>query len=203
MQHQSKVNGEGGDYMDTTATVVVPRWKTALNMIINPGEVVKTQMGRVPWPYSLAVSGLSFTLFFMQTGLDLLRSGGIEASGVVLMTMLGLFYGTAGVALLAVMVWALAQAGERNITMGWSISAFALGYSATLVYALTGLLFSLAFGWKTAVAFGVTGVLWALRPTLFTIKQMSGERVAFSIALTTMCGALLLVGWSLLGKFGG
>lgn len=189
--------------MDTTATVVVPRWKTALNMIINPGEVVKTQMGRVPWPYSLAVSGLSFTLFFMQTGLDLLRSGGIEASGVVLMTMLGLFYGTAGVALLAVMVWALAQAGERNITMGWSISAFALGYSATLVYAMTGLLFSLAFGWKTAVAFGVTGVLWALRPTLFTIKQMSGERVAFSIALTTMCGALLLVGWSLLGKFGG
>lgn len=67
--------------MDTTATVVVPRWKTALNMIINPGEVVKTQMGRVPWPYSLAVSGLSFTLFFMQTGLDLLRSGGSKPRG--------------------------------------------------------------------------------------------------------------------------
>ena len=189
--------------MDTTAAVAVPRWKTALNMIINPGEVVKTQMGRVPWPYSLLVSGLSFTLFFLQTGLDQLRAGQIEASGVVLITMLGLLYGTAGVALLAVMVWALAQAGERNITMGWSISAFALGYSATFVYALTGLVFSLAFGWKTAVAFGVTGVLWALRPTLFTIKQMSGERVAFSIAMTTVCGAILLVGWSVLGQFGG
>ena len=87
--------------------------------------------------------------------------------------------------------------------MDWTISAFALGYSATLVYALTGLVFSLAFGWKTAVAFGVTGVLWALRPTLFTIKQMSGERVGFSIAMTTLCGAILLVGWSLLGQFGG
>lgn len=189
--------------MDTTATVAVPRWKTALNMIINPGEVVKTQMGRVPWPYSLLISGLSFTLFFLQTGLDLLRNGQIEASGVVLITMLGLLYGTVGVALLAVMVWALAQAGERNITVDWAISAFALGYSATFVYALTGLVFSLAFGWKTAVAFGVTGVLWALRPTLFTIKQMSGERVAFSIVMTTLCGAILLVGWSLLGQFGG
>ncbi len=188
--------------METTATVAAPRWKTTLNMIINPGEVVKTQMGKVPWPYSLLVSGLSFTLFFLQTGLDLLRSGQIEASGVALMTMLGLLYGTAGVALLAVMVWALAQAGERGITMGWAVSAFALGYSATLVYALSGLIFSLALGWKTAVAFGVTGVLWALRPTLFTIKQMSGERVAFSIAVTTLCGAILLAGWSLLGRFG-
>lgn len=188
--------------METTATVAVPRWKTTLNMIINPGEVVKTQMGKVPWPFSLLVSGLSFTLFFLQTGLDLLRAGQIEASGVVLMTMLGLLYGTAGVALLAVMVWALVQAGERDITMGWAVSAFALGYSATLVYALCGLIFSLALGWKTAVAFGVTGVLWALRPTLFTIKQMSGERVAFSIAMTTLCGAILLVGWSLLGRFG-
>ena len=188
--------------MQTAAPIEIPRWKTALNMIVNPGEVVKQQMGKVSWPYSLLVSGLSFTFFFLQTGLDLLRSGQIEPAGVVLITLLGLLYGTVGVALIAVMVWALAQAGERNITLDWAVSAFALGYSATLVYALTGLIFSLALGWKTAVAFGVTGVLWALRPTLFTIKQMSGDRVAFSIALTTLCGAILLVGWSLLGKFG-
>lgn len=189
--------------MNAMAASTEPRWKTVLSMIINPGEVVKSQMIKVPWPFSLMVSGLSFTLFFLQTGLDLLRGGQIEASGVVLMTMLGLLYGTAGVALVAIMVWALAQAGERNITMDWAISSFALGYSAAFVYALTGLVFSLAFGWNTAVAFGVTGVLWALRPTLFTIKQMSGERVAFSIAMTTLCGAILLAGWSLLGQFGG
>jgi len=184
------------------AAPAVPRWKTALNMIINPGEVVKSQMTKVPWPYSLTVSGLSFTLFFLQTGLDLQRNGQIEASGVVLMAMLGLLYGTVGVALMAVMVWALSQAGQRGLNMEWAISAFALGYSATFIYALSGLVFSLAFGWKTAVAFGVTGVLWALRPTLYTIKQMSGERVAFSIAMTTLCGAILLIGWALLGRFG-
>lgn len=189
--------------MNTMAAPAEPRWKTALNMIINPGEMVKNQMTRVPWPYSLMVSGLSFTFFFLQTGLDLLRGGQIEASGVVLMAMLGLLYGTAGVALLAVMVWALSQAEQQGLNMEWAISTFALGYSATFIYALSGLIFSLAFGWKTAVAFGVTGVLWALRPTLYTIKQMSGERVAFSIVMTTLCGAILLVGWSLLGQFGG
>ncbi len=189
--------------MNMAAAIEVPRWKTALNMIINPGEVLKTQMHKISWPYSLLISGLSFTLFFLQTGLDLFRNGQIGMSIVILITMLGLLYGTAGVALLAVMVWALAQGSERGITMGWAISSFALGYSATLIYALTGLIFSLAFGWKTAVAFGVTGLLWALRPTMFTIKVMSGERTAFSIALTTLCGAILLIGWSFLGRFGG
>ncbi|MGI6678698.1 MAG: hypothetical protein ACOX2Q_06475 [Dehalobacterium sp.] len=189
--------------MNTVSAPAIPRWKTALNMIINPGEVVKNQMIKIPWPYSLMVSGLSFTLFFLQTGLDLQRNGQVETSTVILITMLGLLYGTVGIALLAVMVWALSQAQQHGFTMGWAISTFSLGYSATFVYALSGLIFSLALGWKTAVAFGVTGVLWALRPTMYTIKQMSGERTAFSIAMTTLCGAILLIGWALLGKFGG
>ena len=189
--------------MSTFVTEERPRWKTVLNMVTNPGEVVKSQMSRVPWPYSIFISGLSFALFFLQTGLDMLRSGQIELTTVILMTLLGLCYGTAGIALLAMLVWALSQAGERGYNAGWAISAFALGYSATLVYALTGILFSVALGWKTAVAFGVTGVLWALRPTLFTIKQMSGDRTAFSVAMSTFCGAILLLGWALLGRFAG
>lgn len=189
--------------MNTAAPMEIPRWKTALSMMINPGEVIKTQMTKIPWPYSVMVSGLSFTLFFLQTGLDMLKTGQIGASTVILITMLGLLYGTVGIALLAVMVWALSQAKQRDYTLGWTISTFALGYSATFVYALSGLNFSLAFGWKTAVAFGVTGILWALRPTLYTIKQLSGKRVAFSIAITPLCGAILLIGWAVLGKFAG
>jgi len=96
--------------MNTAAPMDIPRWKTALNMMINPGEVIKTQMTKIPWPYSVMVSGLSFTLFFLQTGLDLLRNGQVGVSTVILITMLGLLYGTAGIALLAVMVWALSQA---------------------------------------------------------------------------------------------
>jgi len=188
--------------MNTVTTKEIPRWKVALKMISNPGEVIKSQMNLVPWPYSLLVSGLSFALFFLQTGLDMYRTAQIEVFSVILMTLLGLLYGTAGIALIAVLAWAFSQASERNYTINWAISSFSLGYSATLVYALLGLIFSITLGWKTAVAFGVTGVLWALRPALFTIRQMSGERVAFSIALTTLCGAILLYGWALLGRFG-
>ncbi|MCF8011017.1 MAG: hypothetical protein K9L17_00945 [Clostridiales bacterium] len=188
--------------MNTLAPVQTPRWKTAMNMIINPGSVVKDQLSKIPWPYSLIISGLSFTLFFLQTGLDMYRAGQIELSTVVLITFLGLLYGTAGLTLIALMVWALSQAASRDYTVDWAISSFALGYSATLVYALTGLIFSLVFGWSTAVAFGVTGVLWALRPNLFTIRQMSGDRIAFSLTLTTLCGAILLMGWAFLGRLG-
>lgn len=186
--------------MNTVMLVEMPRWKVALNMIINPGEVVKNQMNKISWPYSLLISGSSFMFFFMQTGIDLYRNGQGGSTTIVLLAMLGLLYGTAGIALLAVMVWAISQAGERNIAMEWAISAFALGYSATFVYSASGLVFSLAFGWRTAVAFGVTGVLWALRPTMYTIKQMSGDRLAFSIAMTTLCGAILLLGWTIVGK---
>lgn len=188
--------------MNTMATAEIPRWKVALKMIANPGEVIKNQMTQVPWPFSLLVSGLAFTLFFLQTGLDMYRTGQIEVLYLILITVLGLFYGTVGVALIAVLAWALSQASERNYTIKWAISSFSMGYSATLVYALLGVIFSLTLGWKTAVAFGVTGVLWALRPAMFTIRQMSGERVAFSIALTTLCGAILLFGWAQLGRFG-
>ncbi len=188
--------------MSMAAHEQTPHWKSALKMVLNPGEVVKSQMSRVPWPYSLMVSGLSFTLFFLQTGLDMFRADKIQMSDVILITLLGLLYGTAGLALVALLAWVLSRAGSRAYTVDWAISAFALGYSATLVYALTGLIFSLAWGWNTSVAFGVTGVLWALRPNLFTIRQMSGEQVAFSIILTTLCGAIILMGWALLGRFG-
>jgi hypothetical protein len=87
------------------------------------------------------------------------------------------------------------------IPLHGAISSFGLGYSASLIYSVTGLIFSLySLGWNTSVAFGVTGVLWALRPSLFTIRQMSGEKVGFSIVLTTLCGAVLLMGWAVIGK---
>lgn len=176
--------------------------RTVLTMIANPGEVIKNQMIRVPWPYSILISGLAFTLFFLQTGIDLFRAGTIGVDWVILIAMIGLIFGTVGVVLLAMLIYLVVQAGKRDLTPGGVIANFALGYTVTLVYSLCGLLFSLAFSWNTAVAFGITGVLWALRPTLFTIKQMSGEATALSVVLTTLCGAIMLFGWGLLGRIG-
>lgn len=173
-----------------------------LKMIANPGEVVKSQMLKVPWPYAILISGLAFTLFFLQTGLDLYRAGSIEIDRVILITLIGLLFGTGGVVFLAMLSFLIAQAGKRDLSPGWVISSFALGYSVTLVYSLCGLLFSLAFHWNTAVAFGITGVLWSLRPTLFTIKTISGDATVLSVLLTTLCGAIMLFGWGMLGQFG-
>lgn len=188
--------------MDVAAQNKPTRIKTALKMMINPGEVVKQQMGKVPWPFSLSVSGLAFCLFFLQTGLDMFRANQISMTMVFIISGIGIVYGTLGVVLIASLAWGLSQGSQSSHSLGWTISSFALGYSATFVYALTGLVFSLALGWKTAVAFGITGVLWALRPNIFTIRAISGDRTAFSIALATLCGAILLFGWALLGRFG-
>ena len=179
----------------------LPLWKIATKMIINPGEVVKLQMAKVPWPFSLMISGLAFSLFFLQTALDMYRVGKIDETLLIVITILGFIYGTVGITLLAILAWALAQGGEEKYTVKWAISAFALGYSATLIYSVIGLIFSLTLGWNTAVAFGVTGLLWALRPTIMTIRQMSGGKIPFSIAVSTLCGAILLLGWSLLSFF--
>ncbi|WP_051259319.1 hypothetical protein [Schaalia suimastitidis] len=187
--------------MTTIAAPPQARWKAVLKMMLNPGEVVKNQMLKVPWPLSLTISGLAFALFFLQTGLDMYRSGTTSIIIVGVLTGLGFVYGTVGMSLLALLMWSLSQAQQHGHTIGWAISTFALGYSATLIYSIFGLIFSLVFDWNTSVAFGVTGLLWALRPTMHTIKQMSGDRVAFSIAMTSLSGAILLFGWAALGTF--
>lgn len=76
-------------------------------MILNSTQVVKGAMDRIPWPVSLSISGLAFTLFFLQTGLDMHRTGAHGTGAVVGFTFLGLLYGTAGVALVALVAWAL------------------------------------------------------------------------------------------------
>lgn len=77
--------------------------------------------------------------------------------------------------------------------------AFCLAYTPTLIFAAIGLIFNLAAGWNTAVAFGVTGVLWAMLPIVVILREMSGDRLGASLAITTLCGSLILCGWALLG----
>ena len=168
-------------------------------MILNPAQVVKGALDQVPWPFCLSVSGLAFTLFFLQTGLDMHRVGTASAGAAVGFTFLGLAFGTAGVALVATVAWALARllGGERSLE--WTVRAFCLAYTPTLIFAAVGLIFNLAFGWNTAIAFGVTGALWALYPIIAITKEMTGEKLAASLTISTICGALVLCGWALLG----
>lgn len=171
--------------------------RSILVMTINPAAVLKQRLAGVSSIWALSVSGAAFTLFFLQTGLDLFRTGK-PGSVVAILAAVGLVYGTAVVAAIAAAAFTLTRLFGGTRSIGWSIKAFALGYSPALIYATLGLLANTAFHWKTAIAFGVTGMLWALGPMIAAIKEMTGQMIGVSIVIATLCGGLLLVGWSVL-----
>ena len=177
----------------------VPRadWKSILLMMVNPAGVLKKRMAGISPIWAMAVSGLAFTLFFLQTGMDLHRNGQ-SLLIIPVLALIGFFYGTAVVSGIAVLAWLLSRpfGGQRPI--GWSIKAFALGYSPALVYTVMGLPLNLIFHWNTAIAFGVTGMLWALGPMVATIRELTGQKISVSILVASISGGLLLLGWSLL-----
>ena len=175
-------------------------WRAGLVMMLNPGAVLKGAVAKIPWPFSLSVSALAFTLFFLQTGLDLVKTGQRGAGFAVLLTVEGLLFGTAGVALLASIAWSISKLFKCDKPIGWAISAFGLGYCSTLIFCVLGMVFSLFMKWNTSMVFGVTGLLWATGPMIFTIRTMTNGRTFLSIIIATVCSSLLLLGWAMLGN---
>ena len=148
---------------------------------------------------ALSVSGIAFMLFFLQTGIDRARDGMLDTRGVVVLSIAGLIYGTVGIGLTGVVGWIGARLMGGAGELREAIRAFALAYSATLIYAAMGLMFNLFFGWNTAVAFGVTGVLWALAPMISVLKGMVNGRGWPATVLATVCGLMVLAGWVRVG----
>ena len=177
----------------------LPRWRALVGVLLNPGGARAGDIAFIPWLLTLFVSGAAFGLFFLQTGLDRLSAGTADWAGVGLLAALGCVFGTLGVLSLALVAWILLSLGGSKASPKDVIRAFALAYSPTLVAVSLGLVAHLLLGWRTAVAFGVTGVLWALGPINSTLRRMSGGRTLLSLALASACGALLLLGWGLLG----
>jgi hypothetical protein len=156
----------------------------------------------VPWILALAVSGVAFGLFFLQTALDRLDVGSLPPVGVATMPLIGLLYGVLGVPALALVAWLVLRVAGSEAKPGEVIRSFGLAYSPTLIALLLGLAAHVLFGWRTAVAFGVAGMLWALGPINSTLRRMSGGKLLLSIVVASICDALLLLGWALLGGIG-
>ena len=179
----------------------------ALLMFVNPGEALKGALSQVPITVALGISGTAFGLFFLQTGLDLLRASQPTLprlamtgnGGVAALCLLGVAYGTAGVAVLGTLAWIATRPFGGTMTLEATVRAFGLGYCPALVYAVLGLAANVALGWNTALAFGVTGVLWAIGPMIATLREMLGGRTWLSVVLATMLGGLALFGWAFLG----
>jgi hypothetical protein len=197
-------NLSGAVAAEAPRAVTVPHsgvsWRAVLMMMVNPGGVLKGMLHQVAPPLALGVSGLAFCLFFLQTGLDMNRVGSGNLLGAATLAGIGLVYGTAGVAFVAALAWLVSRPLGGTGTLGWTVRAFGLGYSPTLVYVVLGVLANLVLGWNTSLAFGVTGVLWALGPMVATLREILGGRIMPSIVLATVCGGALLLGWTLIGS---
>lgn len=183
----------------TTARHPIP-WRAALMMMLNPAAAVNSAAARIPWPVSLVISALAFMVFFLQTGLDLVRIGLRGVGFVVVLSLEGLLFGSLGIGLLATIAWVLTKLFRGNKSLGWALSAFGLAYCSTLIFTSLGLVCALVLHWNTSVAFGVSGVLWASMPMMATIREMSRGNTLLSLVVATVCTSLLLFGWAFLGN---
>ncbi|KJS21673.1 MAG: hypothetical protein VR72_09250 [Clostridiaceae bacterium BRH_c20a] len=177
-----------------------PIFRTIISMMISPATALKSAVAGIPWFFSLGVSALAFAFFFMQTGLDLYKTGQKGLQFVMLSAGAGIVYGITVIPLLGAIIWVILKLTKSDKSIGWAISSFCLSYSGALIYGICGILFSFVFGWKTSIAFGVTGVLWATGPIIMSIREMTGGKSTLSIPLATIAGAVVLFTWSFFGK---
>lgn len=173
--------------------------RTIFSMMINPKEALKGAISGTKWYFSLLVSGLAFALFFLQTGLDLYKTGQKGMGYVLLSAGGGFAYGVVAIPLISVIAWVVLKAAKSDKDILWTISSFCLSYSGALVYGILGLVFSLVLGWRTSVAFGVSGVLWAIGPMIITTREMTGGKIGVSVPVATVFSGLVLISWAIWG----
>lgn len=175
-------------------------FRTIFGMMISPASVVKTAVSGTKWYYSLAVSAIAFGLFFLQTGLDLYKTGQKGLGFVLLSALSGVLYGIIIIPAIGALVWIILKLIKTEKDLKWAISSFCLSYSGALVYGILGILFSFLFAWKTSVAFGVTGVLWAIGPMIVSIREMTDSNNKISIPIVTVFSSIVLLSWSVFGQ---
>lgn len=178
----------------------VSKIRVVLSMMLSPAGVLKSAMDRVPWMFSVVISAIAFFLFFLQTGLDLYKTGQKGIGFVILSAGAGAAYGLFVIPLLGGAIWAVLKLAKSGKDLKWVVTSFCLSYSGALIYCIVGLVFSLFLTWKTSVAFGVTGVLWAIGPMIVTIRATTEGKNILSIPIATVASAIVLLSWSMFGR---
>ncbi len=177
-------------------------WRVVCATMAAPGEILRSHAGALPAPLALGVSACAFGLFFAQTGIDLHRGQPWDAPALAALGVLaagGALLGSLGVAALAFCAWLLARPFGSEVEFAWTLRAFGLAWSPTLLYGACGLAAQLLLGWPAALAFGVTGYLWALGPLHAAIAELTGGRALVDALVTTAIGGLLLAAWAAIG----
>lgn len=175
-------------------------FRTIFGMMMNPLRTINNSLSETKWKVALLVSTLAFGLFFIQTGIDLYKTGQKGFTFIFLSCLTGCIYGLVVIPILAILIWLVLKMVRTDKTVTQVIAFFCLSYSGALIYGILGLVFSLVLGWKTSVAFGVTGVLWAIGPMIVSIREFSGGKNVFSVIVSTAISVLVLISWSVLGN---
>lgn len=178
----------------------ISKFRTVVGMMISPGNALKSAIKDTPFYFSIIISAVAFALFFLQTGLDMYRTGQQGLSFVYLVALVGVVFGAVVVPILATVVWLIAKMFGCDKTIQWTISAFCLSYCGALVYCILGIIVAVFYKWRTAIAFGVSGVLWAIGPMIAIIREMIGGKIFVCIFLSSAIGSLVLYAWSFIGK---
>lgn len=187
---------EGGK-MESSANPSL--FRTIFGMMINPAGALKGALSS-KWYLSVMVSALAFGLFFVQTGLDLYKTGQKDISFVLLSVGAGVAYGLLVIPLLAGIIWLILKVAKTENSLMQAVSSFCLSYSGALIYGVFGIAFSLILGWKTSLAFGITGVLWAIGPIIITIRELTGGKNSLSVPIAALVSAVVLISWSAFGN---
>lgn len=184
----------------TSKTAKLSSFRSIIGMMINPAGTVKAAVQSSKWYFSLGISGLAFCLFFLQTGLDLYKTGQKGMDFVLLSAGAGLVYGLIVIPAIGVLAWLILKAFKTDKGLTWALSSFCLSYSGALVYGVLGIVFSLLLDWKTAMAFGITGVLWAVGPLIAVTREMTDNNTKVSVLIATFYSSLILVSWAFLSN---
>ncbi|TAN43568.1 MAG: hypothetical protein EPN25_00320 [Nitrospirae bacterium] len=174
--------------------------KRFIRVLFNPAVLLTDSLEKFNWIWSLVVPGMSYCLFFLQTGMDFKRTGLGSGAGTIALGIIGLIFGVSIILVLSLLTWLV----SRGVGCEWSaartIKAFSFSYGAPIVYMLLGLSASVLFQWKTSLAFGLTGVLWSMGPIYGVIRQMFGGKTIAAALVASFEGVLLLSSWAIVGS---
>ncbi|MEI6853301.1 MAG: hypothetical protein WCL06_10675 [Bacteroidota bacterium] len=161
--------------------------------LFNPGALLSEKPKAGPLIVGFVLSSVAFALFYLQTSLD-------KNAPFVLSLLKGLMFGTAGVALAAVLIWLVVMLFGSKTGLIPVMSAIALSYTTTLIFTLVGLTLHFALGWNTALSCGITGVLAAFAPMSGVIARLCHGKKTLNIMIVTFTGVYVLLCWGLLNN---
>jgi hypothetical protein len=178
----------------------VSTFGSILPMMFNPAAFLQNYFEKMSTVFSILISGVGFGLFFLQTGLDLYKTGQKPLSFAYTIGGVGFLYGAMMIPFFGILLWIFLKIARSKSTFKQTLCAICLSYSSLLIYSIFGMAFSFLLNWKTSMAFGTTGAVWSTGAMIGTIRQLSNGKTGISIFLSIVFGIVILFSWYYVGN---